>query len=1051
MYETHSESGKGWHNTGTWSQKSFYADYTKCTGGDCYDGQTEIGPFDHYPGSPNYTGYTTWIEDNTQYVKTSYSTIVNEYPEKVEYNLNSGIWTEITSNLGSGTTSITISADQFVQGVNTIQFRDSNTYSTKLEWTLYINQGATSQEYITTFSHDVYGNLTSIVDPKEHTTTFTYSAGYGHAYPTSITNAEGATVSAVYDFAAGTILSVTAPEGYTTSYQYDLLGRVTKIINPDSSEKRAVYDDDDNSITLYDEFSHYVRGIFDGCGRVTRIEYFMNDQFYAAETYTYDYQNKKVTHTDPLGSMYHYEYDSRGRLVEITNPDSTSRTAQYDDISNTVTFSDENQHTKKMRADWKNRLLWVQEFTDSSTYYFTQYEYDQAGNLVWLTDANQNTTHYEYNSLFGPTRITYPDGTAEQFTYDEMGNLTSKTDANGNVITFSYNDISQITQMIYPGGMVSFEYDLNGNRTSMTDPAGTSVYSYDNRDRLISETRTINGIEYVIQSEYDAASRLISMTYPDGTALTFEYDDLNRLIAIPGYAQYEYNLKSQVQHMTYQNGVETDITYGCLCGRPTEIHAEKNGSELLNLFYTYDPTGNVTQREKSIFNPETNTLETFNEFYSYDWLNRLTSFTNDTDSSTYGYDGAGNRVSADGIWYTYNTVNELVSVTDGTTFSYDLNGNVVTKAGSSTWEYQYDTLNQLTQVLKDGESVDQYTYDGDGKRIQKTEWIPSLQSFQNTVYVYTGLNIFYEKNTTTGMDAVSIHGPTGRIARKAGDTTFYYHTDHLGSTQMVTDENGTVVTSVNYSPFGVHETKGEPEKYLLTGKEEDASHLYYFGARYYDPAVGRFTTRDSELGELTHPQSLNKYTYCLNNPLSYRDVWGLSASGGSDDCDCASDPEVQGLLQDLETVNQQIQDLEEQLQKDAEQLLKTEKDRIRCIEVLKENLSLDSIFNKIFDYIPPIKGLPGWLIALLIPRKLLLLAGETIIYIWFVSVTGNTIYCAFHYNNKSSLHKSIRANTIMLEAKRKQKAGILENLWNKCPCAVPEEEGGHQSGGSSIT
>ncbi len=144
VYETHSEPGTGWHNTGTWNQKSFYADYTKCTGGDCYDGQTEIGLFDHYPGSPTYTGYTPWVENNrTQYVQTNYSTIVNEYPEKVEYNLNSGSWTEITSNLGSGTTSITILAGQFIQGVNTLQFRDSNTCSTTMEWTLYIDQGST--------------------------------------------------------------------------------------------------------------------------------------------------------------------------------------------------------------------------------------------------------------------------------------------------------------------------------------------------------------------------------------------------------------------------------------------------------------------------------------------------------------------------------------------------------------------------------------------------------------------------------------------------------------------------------------------------------------------------------------------------------------------------------------------------------------------------------------------------------------------------------------------------------------------------------------------
>ena len=67
LYETESEPGKGWQNSGTWEGKYFKAEYIRCVSipePDCYEGETKIGPFEHYPGSPNYTGYTTWIEDN---------------------------------------------------------------------------------------------------------------------------------------------------------------------------------------------------------------------------------------------------------------------------------------------------------------------------------------------------------------------------------------------------------------------------------------------------------------------------------------------------------------------------------------------------------------------------------------------------------------------------------------------------------------------------------------------------------------------------------------------------------------------------------------------------------------------------------------------------------------------------------------------------------------------------------------------------------------------------------------------------------------------------
>jgi len=135
------------------------------------------------------------------------------------------------------------------------------------------------------------------------------------------------------------------------------------------------------------------------------------------------------------------------------------------------------------------------------------------------------------------------------------------------------------------------------------------------------------------------------------------------------------------------------------------------------------------------------------------------------------------------------------------------------------------------------------------------------------------LNILYEENSTGS--ACYIYGPTGRIAKKTtmhGEShTFYYHTDHAGSTRLVTDESTHIVSAVTYHPFGEPCIKGS-EKYLFCRKEMDATGLYYFGARYYDCDVGRFITRDPFKGMIHNPQILNRYTYCRNNPLKYRSV-----------------------------------------------------------------------------------------------------------------------------------------------------------------------------------
>jgi RHS repeat-associated protein len=871
LYETHSEPGIGFQNTGSWQNKYFMADYHRCTPEpDCFDGQINIGPFEHYPGSPGYTGYTTWIEDNTQYVKTSYSKVINEYPEQPDYKLNTSSWTTITDNLGSGTTSITIPAADFVQGINTLQFQETNTFSTKFEWTLYINQGSTPEEYLNTFTYDIYGNVTSATDALGNTSYFGYDSH--HIYLTSATDALNHTTTATYDFNTGQVVSMTNAKGNTVFFEYDILGRVKKRINPDFTEKEVIYNDQSNTVTIYDELDHYTIQYYDGIGRLTTCEWYLSPSTYLVETYTYDYQGNILTRTDPGGYTSSCEYDSRGRPVKISNPDATYKQVSYDDMTNTVVLYDENQHKKEYHMNWTQDIQQVKEYTDAVTYYLTQYTYDSVGNLTSVINANGNTTRYNYDSLFGVTQVLYPDSTGETCTYDAVGNVIQKTNGNGTTL-FTYNDVYQVTDILYPDStLISFQYDENGNCILMTDPAGYTATTYDERNRLILETRTINGVPYTTQYTYDAASTMLSIIYPDQSTITYEYDSLYRLTSIPGYCEFTYNTDSLLADMVFNNGVTTSFTYDD-CHRPVTIDTLKGDIPLLSMDYHYDPVGNITQLEYSrdqwIQSEET---------FQYDWLDRLVSAQGDYGVLQYSYDSVGNRLSQNGITSTYNNMNELVSVSDGTVFTYDDNGNTATKTeGDTTWVYTYDARNLLTQITKNQEICAQFTYDGNGKRIQKTEWIDSLQDYQTIIYVYSGPNVIYEKNTDTNQEALYVYGPTGRISKTVSGLTDYYHTDHLGSTRLVTDESGNVITHAEYYPFG--ESLNEEERYLYTGKEKDSSGLYYYGARYYDPETGRFLTRDPLTGKTHSPQSLNRYTYCLNNPLTYVDPLGLSGRG----------------------------------------------------------------------------------------------------------------------------------------------------------------------------
>jgi len=329
--------------------------------------------------------------------------------------------------------------------------------------------------------------------------------------------------------------------------------------------------------------------------------------------------------------------------------------------------------------------------------------------------------------------------------------------------------------------------------------------------------------------------------------------------------------------MTYSNGVVTTFGYDQR-HRPVSIASEKNGLELLHLEYTYDSVGNVLQLINSWIDPITQLPETTNDSFGYDALDRLTSASNGYGTLSFSYDPTGNRIqqilNGNTTTYTYSPYDKLATAGEWA-FTYDANGNTLSKVGSTDeWLYEYDSADRLAEVEHNGQLVGYYIYDGDGQRIKKTEWNPDSQQYETIIYLYSWGSVYYEENVITGLDAVYIYGPAGRIAKRVGEEIMYYHTDHLGSTRMLTDAVGVSMTAVEYYPFGTPELTGEKERYLFTGQEIDSTRLYYYKARYYDLETGRFLTQDKWSGDIRRPQSLNKYVYCGNNPLRYADPSG---------------------------------------------------------------------------------------------------------------------------------------------------------------------------------
>ena len=158
-----------------------------------------------------------------------------------------------------------------------------------------------------------------------------------------------------------------------------------------------------------------------------------------------------------------------------------------------------------------------------------------------------------------------------------------------------------------------------------------------------------------------------------------------------------------------------------------------------------------------------------------------------------------------------------------------------------------------------------FVYDGDGKRVKATFGVST------TVYVGS----YYEQ--TGGVIRKYYYANGQRVAMREGATLYYLLTDHLGSTAITADSNGDKKAELRYKAWGENRyTDGAtPTTYRFTGQRLDESTgLMYYGARYYDPALGRFIGADTIVPEPGNPQDLNRYAYVRNNPLKYTDPSG---------------------------------------------------------------------------------------------------------------------------------------------------------------------------------
>ncbi len=345
------------------------------------------------------------------------------------------------------------------------------------------------------------------------------------------------------------------------------------------------------------------------------------------------------------------------------------------------------------------------------------------------------------------------------------------------------------------------------------------------------------------------------------------------------YAYYSnYKPSGAVGQVSHVNGTTDYRYYDPFTMRITSIRTTSILGDLQYWSYGYTPAGDIEEIHNII------TDVTYD--YTYDELHRLLSETSDGAYPTinYTYNAIGNIMSKtygiNSYAYTYDTTRKHAVANinfngNNYAYTYDGNGNMTagpdftdpTQTATRAITYNADNLPTSIVWTKTATVTSAFTYDGSGTRVKK-----AIQGGSTTWYIGS----HYEKKDSTYTKYIFAGGT--RIAKVTTSGYHILHSDHLGSSTIITESSGGVVESTEYNPFGTTRTHSGATltNYKYTDQELDPeTGLYNYGARYYDPMIGRFISPDPIVQAPFNPQSLNRYSYCINSPLMYVDPSGL--------------------------------------------------------------------------------------------------------------------------------------------------------------------------------